>query len=87
VAAAGSGGKLNKDDIPLMKLEAMSEYHLLTQTPKNPYCAACQRAKMQRKPHRRKQKPLAERVEAEEFGDVITGDHIVTLDNMDVSID
>ncbi len=80
VISPGSGGLLNKDDIPLMKLEAMSTYHMLTHTPKNPYCTACQRAKMQRKPHRKKKQPIAERMEAEEFGDVITGDHIVTVD-------
>jgi len=32
VKQAGTGGKLNKDDIPLMKLEAMSTYHMLTHT-------------------------------------------------------
>ena len=78
-----------KDDVPLMKIEAMSTYHLLTHAPKNPYCPACQRAKLQRKPHRNKSRkvPLAERVQAEEFGDVTTGDYIVTIDAIDWCID
>ena len=33
--------------------EAQSVGHLMTHVPKNPYCAACQTAKMQRRPHRR----------------------------------
>ena len=79
--------KVDKDDIPLMKIEATSVYHLLTHTPKNPYCPACQRAKLQRKPHKSRKVPLAERAQAEEFGDIITGDHIVTIDEVDRSID
>jgi len=39
----------NKDNIPLMQLEAMLTHHLLTHTPKSPYCPACQRAKLQQK--------------------------------------
>ena len=79
--------KVNKDDVPLLEIEATSDYHLLTHTPKNPYCQSCIRAKMQRKPHRKKKVPLAERAEAENFGDLVTGDHIVSLGQVDVSVD
>jgi len=75
------------DDVPLMKIEATSLHHLLTHTPKNPYCQSCQRAKMQRKPHKSKKIPISERMQAHAFGDLITGDHIVTIDKMDRSID
>ena len=43
-------GKRERD----LKAEAVSVTHLMTHTPKNPYCAACQRSKVQRKPCRRK---------------------------------
>jgi len=42
------------DDIPLLKLEAQSLHHQLTHLPKNPYCQACQRAKLQRKPNKKR---------------------------------
>jgi hypothetical protein len=71
----------------LAEMEAQTLHHLLTHTPKNPSCKACQRAKMQRKPHSRKSIPLAERMEAEIFGDLVTGNHIVTKHKMDRSID
>jgi RNA:NAD 2'-phosphotransferase (TPT1/KptA family) len=77
----------NPDNLTLMQLEARSLHHQLTHLPKNPQCEACQRAKMQHKPHKRRKIPLAERAKAEEFGDLITGDHIVSLDSIDVSID
>ena len=47
------------DDVPEkserdLKAEAISVTRLMTHTPRNPYCAACQRSKVQRKPCRRK---------------------------------
>jgi hypothetical protein len=78
---------LKKDDMTLTELEAQTLHHLLTHTPKNPSCKACQRAKMQRKPHSRKSVPIAERTEAVKFSDLITGDHIVTASKMNHSID
>lgn len=80
-------GHTHEDDMTLMQIEADSLYHLLTHTPKNPNCPACRRAKMQKKPHRRKAIPIEERAQAEKFGDLITGDHIVTIDKIDKSID
>ena len=38
--------KDKNDDVPLLKIEATSLYHMMTHTPKSPYCQACQRAKM-----------------------------------------
>ena len=63
------------DDVPLLALEATSLHHLLTHLPKNPHCQACQRAKIQRKPHRKnKQSPKA-RAHAEELGESFHGPH------------
>ena len=42
---------------------------------------------MQFKHHRRHKVPIAESAEAESFGDLITGDHIVTVEKMDKSVD
>ena len=79
--------KVDLDNIPLMKIEATSVYHMLTHSPKNPYCPACQRSKIQRKSNKRRKTPIAERYDAKEFGDVITGDHIFTMSQIDKSID
>ena len=37
-----------------LRIEAKSLRHLMTHKPRNPFCAACQRAKMQSKPARSK---------------------------------
>ena len=42
---------------------------------------------MQFKRHRRHQVPIAERAEAESFGDLIIGDYIVTIEKIDKSVD
>ena len=60
---------------------------MMTHSPKNPYCQACQRAKMQRKPHRKSKTPVEERRQATEFADLVTGDHIITVAKVDKSID
>ena len=79
--------KDKNDDVPLLKIEATSLYHMMTHSPKNPYCQACQRAKMQRKPHRKSKTPVEERRQATEFADLVTGDHIITVAKVDKSID
>ena len=53
--------------------EARSLRHLLVHMPKNPWCAACQKAKMQRKPC--PGRPLGAVPAA--FGDQLTADHII----------
>ncbi len=40
-----------------LEAEAKSVQHMLTHTPMNPYCEACQRAKMSRRPAQRKDPP------------------------------
>jgi hypothetical protein len=58
-----------------LKAEAVSLQHLMTHTPKNPHCAVCQRAKMQRAPCRRKK--WFKGPKPETFGDQVTADHVV----------
>ena len=59
-----------------LKAEAKSPHHLLTHMPMNPYCEACQRAKMQRAPARR-QDPPADWVAPKKFADLVNADYIV----------
>ena len=57
-----------------LREEATSIQHLLTHLPKNPYCMSCQQAKMrQRYSHRG-----AFKRELDQFGEIITCDHVVT---------
>jgi hypothetical protein len=57
-----------------LREEAASLLHLLTHLSKNPYCVSCQRAKMrQRYSHRG-----AFKREPDQFGEIITCDHVVT---------
>ena len=70
----------------LLREEAKSLDHLMTHMPKNPFCPACQRAKMQTKGnYSRKGKPSAEQCERK-FGH-LTADHFVAKDELDQSID
>jgi len=82
-AEAEDVGKLSEKEMTL-KQRATSTRHLLTHTPKNPFCPSCQRAKLQSKPHRHAK---TARSEAKAFGDHITGDHIVTFDDIDKGFD
>ena len=61
-----------------LKKEALTTRHLLTHFPKNKFCEACQRAKVQAKPARshKKREPSDEHPAAEAFGDEITADHL-----------
>jgi hypothetical protein len=58
-----------------LKAEAVSREHLMTHMPKNKWCPACQRAKMQHKACRSGSTlgPVPE-----SFGDQVTADHIVS---------
>ena len=75
------GGSMSYgDDVPKysaqwdrLKNEAFSLKHLLTHLPKNPFCKTCQRAKPQRKQHRRRTKTLGP--VPQNFGDQGTADH------------
>ena len=59
-----------------LKAKAVSIDHLLTHFPKNPYCSACQRAKVQNKPAMR-QGPPDEEDRPKDFGDQVTADHVI----------
>ena len=59
-----------------LKLEALSLRHQLTHMPKNRYCPACMRAKMIRKPARRRtKKPDVDKIT--KFGDLVNADHVL----------
>ena len=64
--------ELSKKD--KLKLDASSPEHLRDHKPKNPYCEACQRAKMFHRPHgQKKQIGLVPK----HFGDQITCDQLI----------
>ena len=59
--------------IDRLKAEAVSDAHLLTHHPKNPYCESCSRANCDNIPHRIHESadpPVA-------FGDLLTADHMI----------
>ena len=59
--------------------------HMMTHTPKNPFCEACKCAKMYRPTKRHKGESLT--VESTKFGDHITADLLTTRDVNEESID
>ena len=67
-----------------LREEAKSKGHLLTHIPKNPFCEVCAKAKML-KPSRAK--GGSTKVEADVFGDHITGDFLVTMTEEEEGID
>ena len=67
------------------RLEASSVEHLMTHSPKNKHCPACQRAKMQTKPAR--QVEGSELGEPVAFGDQTTGDHLITQNELDQGLE
>ena len=74
---APSGGSEMKRSrsVEALKKEAKSAKHLLTHIPKNPYCEICKQAKMYKIPGYAGAGTTV--VEAKEFGDHITADHVV----------
>ena len=64
---------------------ALSLDHLMNHRIKNPFCEACKRAKLQNKPARSKAHLLPEDsdFEPKEFGDHITGDHLICQEGFD----
>ena len=76
--------KENRGEMAL-KAEALSLRHLMSHTPKNPFCETCQRAKMTKSVSRKSDGSTL--VEAENFGDHITADHLITRDEREESID
>ena len=57
--------------------EARTLRHMVTHTPKNPYCETCKCAKMYNPTKRSKGESLT--VESNKFGDHITGDHLIEI--------
>ena len=70
----GSEAKRSRS-VEALKKEAKSAKHLLTHIPKNPYCEVCKQAKMYKIPGYSGAGTTV--VEAKEFGDHITADHVV----------
>ena len=68
-----------------LREEARTLRHMMTHTPKNPFCETCKCAKMYKPTKRSKGESLT--VESNKFGDHITGDHPVTRDSNEQSID
>ena len=86
--ASGSAGPEAIDDAPEcdvddvavapgrdLKAEVVSRVHLMTHMPKNKWCPACQRAKMQ---HKACRSGSSLGLVPEAFGDQVTADHIVS---------
>ena len=71
--------------VEALKEEAKSRHHLMTHQPKNPYCDICQRAKMYKPPSYAT--GGFNTVEAKEFGDHVTADHIVIYREKDVALE
>jgi len=67
--------------------EAYSVGHLMTHLPKNPHCAACQRAKMIVKHARRKRRRAEDSEGPQAFGECVTADHLVSKHEVDYGID
>ena len=67
------------------KEEAKSIQHLLTHTPKNPFCDVCNRAKMTKRPSYCS--GGSTQVEANTFGEHLTADHLVLGDDEEMDID
>ena len=68
-----------------LRAEALSTKHLLTHQPKNRYCKACTRCKMQRTPCKRGASSNYG-AKPEKFGDVCTCDHIIAYDELSKGI-
>ena len=70
-----------------LKAVAASREHLLTRIPKNAWCRACQRAKMNAKRARRRTNKAARMAEIRVFGDLVTADHLVSKNDVSAGID
>ena len=60
-----------------LRREACSLQHLMTHTPKNPFCNICNRARMTKKTARSHGE--SKHVKAEKFGDHVTADHLINF--------
>ena len=78
--AAGDAVQLYDDGRRDLKSEALSVAHLMTHKPKNRWCIACQKAKMQYRAHRNKGGVLD--ADIKKFGDSITADHLIAQNEL-----
>ena len=78
--AAGDAMQLYDDGRRDLKSEALSVAHLMTHKPKNRWCIACQKAKMQYRAHRNKGGVLD--ADIKKFGDSITADHLIAQNEL-----
>ncbi len=86
------GSDVEPGDAPVsvqkdLKAIALSREHLLTHLPKNPWCHACQRSKVNAKRARRKANKAARLAEIRVFGDLVTADHLVSKNDVSAGID
>ena len=75
---AGQGTPEPIDEVKIQSLreKALSKIHLMTHTPKNPFCQGCLRAKLNAKQARRRHI----KSEANAFGDIVIADHLIARD-------
>ena len=69
-------GKCTPHERRCLFREAKSIHHLMTHLPKNPYCQACNRAKMYAERATKSSAPMADK--PKKFGDQVTCDHVIS---------
>ena len=89
-AVAPDGDAKDKDEkrkkgVEVLKAEAKSLHHMMSHQPKNPFCDVCQRAKMYKPPSYAS--GGIRTIEAKDFGDHITADHIMIYRDKDTVIE
>ena len=80
VPAAGDAVLAVDDGRRDLKSEALSIAHLMTHKPKNRWCMACQKAKMQHR-HRRSKGGMLD-ADVKKFGDSITADYLIAQNEL-----
>ena len=80
IPAADNGVLMIDDGRRDLKSEALSIAHLMTHKPKNRWCMACQKAKMQHR-HRRSKGGVLD-ADIKKFGDSITADHLIAQNDL-----
>ena len=66
-----------RGDKQFLTEDAKSLTHLCTHLPKNPYCISCMRSKVNQKQKRRR-RHRKHTIDAQKFGDSVTGDHLIS---------
>ena len=77
----------NRHGVKDLKAEALTLQHLMTHTPKNPWCPVCQVAKMQKRPHKRRVKGISlDKSEPVQFCRMVTADHVVSQSDLSMGV-